>query len=584
MKFSDPAVRPQAVAPDLGNVPEELKQVKQWILWKYEYRIKTQSWSKIPYSITGHKASSTDSTSWSSFAVCSSVYESSKRYDGLGFVFSEDTPYIGIDLDVCVQEVDGTLELSPVAAEICAGLNSYTELSPSQTGVHIIGVAHTPVQAAKGTWRGTECEVYSSGRYFTFTGQVWEDRTKVSDIGQRAVDLASLIKQEAATKSVAGSIDRRLSRALKDPYVKALFDGDTSEYDGDSSRADMALCSKLAPFAAGNKEVLDAMFRESKLFRGKWDEGRGGDTYGNITLEKALDSLGDRQVKEFSSISRAPRRFTVDSMWDKVMQFREDGGSRGFHPGWDGLETFYRPTLGAMTVMVGVPSSGKSTWIDCLAYNMAKRHQWRTTMAAFESLPVERHINSLCQIHLQKPTYKFVPGHATDKEMEEARKWLNDWFNFIVPDDDEHTMEALLEYVQDDITEFGCKGFVLDPFTELDLGGEGDVKVIKDKLTQLQRFTRTKEIHTWLLAHPTKDINTFKQEEKGARPTLYSAAGAAHFRNKADFGLVIHRWDDDTVGLYIDKVRNDTTGGNGAVQFKYHADRREYEEIKEDKW
>jgi hypothetical protein len=582
MKFTDPAVRPSAVAPDFGNVPDELKQVKQWILWKYEYRIKTQSWSKIPYSITGHKASSTDPSTWNTFEVCSSVYGSG-RYDGLGFVFSDSTPYVGVDLDMCVQEVGTVLELSPVAEEIVKGFNSYTEISPSQSGVHIIGVSHQSLAAAKGTWRGTECEVYSSGRYFTFTGQVWGERKEVNDIGKLAVQLSSNIKEEATVKSAATSVDRRLSRALKDPYVKALFEGDVSEYADDSSRADLALCSKLAAYSGGDAAVLDSMFRQSKLFREKWDERRGADTYGNITLAKALEGADLQPVKEFSSVSRASRRFTIDSMWDKVMEFRKDGGSRGFHPGWDSLEPYYRPTLGALTVMVGVPSSGKSTWIDCLVYNMAIRHGWRTTLASFESLPIERHINSLCQIYLQKPTYKFVPGHATDKEMEEARKKLNNMFNFILPDDHEHTTDALLEYVQDDIDEYGIKGFVLDPFTELDDAG-GDVRVVKESLGKIQRFTRSKEIHTWLLAHPTKGGETFKQEEKGLRPTLYSASGAAHFRNKADFGLVIHRWDDDEVNMYIEKVRNDTTGGNGVVKFKYQPDRREYEEIKEDKW
>lgn len=582
MKFTDPAQRPRAVAPDLENVPAELKEVKQWILWKYEYKIKTRTWAKIPYTTKGYKASSTDPTTWDMYEACEDVFKRGK-YDGLGFVFSASTPYVGVDLDVCLSEVGETLELTPVAAEICAGFDSYTELSPSQTGVHVIGRSTEPLVSAKGTWRGTDCEVYGSGRYFTFTGQVWDGKHTIRDVSRRASELSSLIKQEAAAKSSANSIDRRLARALKDPYIKSLFDGDLSEYENDPSRADLALCSKLAPHAAGKHEVLDAMFRESKLFRDKWDERRGVDTYGNITIAKALEGLGHRSVSTIRA-NKKPSRHTVDSLWDKVLDFRKEGGARGFHPGWDSLEQFYRPTLGALTVLVGVPSSGKSTWIDCLVYNMARRHGWRTTMASFESLPIERHINALCQIHLQKPTYEFIPGHATDAEMERARKDLNEWFNFILPDDDEYTMEALLEYAQEDIEEFGVKGLVIDPFTELDLGGESDVRVIKDKLGMVQRFTRSNEIHTWLLAHPTKGGDTFKQEEKGLRPTLYSAAGAAHFRNKADFGMVIHRWDDDTVNMYIEKVRNDTTGGNGVVEFKYNAERREYEEMKVDKW
>jgi hypothetical protein len=69
------------------------------------------------------------------------------------------------------------------------------------------------------------------------------------------------------------------------------------------------------------------------------------------------------------------------------------------------------------------------------------------------------------------------------------------------------------------------------------------------------------------------------------RPTLYSASGAAHFRNKADFGLVIHRWDDDVVSLYVDKVRNaESSGGKGYVDFKFDAQRRLYVEEEVDSW
>lgn len=594
MKFTDKNNKPKAIAPQLDNLPAELKAAKQFVLWSYTWSVRSGSWAKVPFAVTGKPASTTDPATWSTFDECNALLMADSRYDGVGFVFSKDCPFVGIDIDNCI--TDG--KLSIVADEIVNGCKSYTELSPSRSGVHIIGRGQE-VPAAKGTWRGAEVEVYAEGRYFTLTGQV-QGYSEVNDVGKRASELAMLIKDEAAAKSAIASSDRQLSRALKDPYIKALFTGDLSEYDNDHSRADLALCSKLAAYAGNNHEALDRMFRKSKLFRDKWDERHGSDTYGNITIAKALEgsngshiaaaplSLG-RATPGSSKETRTPRRFTVDEMWDKVMEFRESGGARGFHPGWDGLEKFYRPTLGSLTALLGVPSSGKSTWIDCLVYNMAKRHGWKTTLASFESLPIERHINSLCQIHLQKPTYTFVPGHATEREMNEARKALNDWFYFIMPDDDEMTVDSILDYVQDDIDDHGIKGFVLDPFTEVDLprsNGTAEVETIKNELKKIQQFTRSKEIHTWLLVHPTKSGDTnYKQEEKGMRPTLYAANGAAHFRNKADFGLVIHRWDDDTVNLYVDKVRNaETNGGVGKVEYKYVAERREYEEVKPDAW
>lgn len=490
-----------------------------------------------------------------------------------------------MDIDNCA--TGGVL--SDGATALVKRLDTYAELSPSGTGVHVICKGSLS-GAGRGKWNGLDLEVYDTARYFTVTGRKLGDTDTVQDRTMLTRRLVSEIKQGAATKSVANTVERRLASALEKPHIKSLFNGDTSEYDNDQSKADLALCAKLAPYANGSRELLDQMFRRSQLFREKWDEKRGADTYGNITLAKVLsgDSPGLVIIHngESTKESRRAGRFTVDSLWDRVMSFRENGDARGFHPGWNELERYYRPTLGSLSVLVGTPGSGKSTFIDALTFNMAKRHNWRITMASFESLPIERHINNLAQMYLQKPTYTFLAGCATDKEMDEAREELNEWFNFISPVDDDMTLETILQYVQDDIDDYGVNGFVLDPWTELDIqaSGTSEVRSIERELRRVQQFTRAQEIHTWLLVHPTKTGDTFKQEAKGMRPTLYSASGAAHFRNKADFGLVIHRWDDDVVNLYVDKVRNDSSGGKGTVEFNFDLQRREYTEIIPDSW
>jgi hypothetical protein len=95
-------------------------------------------------------------------------------------------------------------------------------------------------------------------------------------------------------------------------------------------------------------------------------------------------------------------------------------------------------------------------------------------------------------------------------------------------------------------------------------------------LAKLQKFTRVNRIHTIVSVHPTKNSDNYKSHEKGQRPTLYSASGAAHFRNKADFGLVLHRWDDGTTTLFIDKVRNDINGSLGEVNFIFNSEQKTF--------
>jgi putative DNA primase/helicase len=143
------------------SIPEELRVRPQWVVWKAV----GDKPEKVPYSArTGRRASSTDLLTWATFQEALEAYENSD-YAGLGFVFSSADPYTGIDLDDCV-DADG--EIAGWALEIVRYFDSYTELSASGTGLHIIVRGNVPNR------RKDEVEVYSSKRFFTFSGHVVE--------------------------------------------------------------------------------------------------------------------------------------------------------------------------------------------------------------------------------------------------------------------------------------------------------------------------------------------------------------------------------------------------------------------------
>jgi putative DNA primase/helicase len=145
-------------------IPEELKIRPQWVVvWKAV----DQRPEKIPYSArTGRKASTTDLLSWSSFEEANEALRSGQNYSGLGFVFSSGDPFAGIDLDGCVNPETG--EVAAWAMEIVRHFDSYTELSVSGTGIHIIVKGEVPNR------RKGEIEVYSSKRFFTLSGHLLE--------------------------------------------------------------------------------------------------------------------------------------------------------------------------------------------------------------------------------------------------------------------------------------------------------------------------------------------------------------------------------------------------------------------------
>jgi putative DNA primase/helicase len=143
------------------GIPEELRVRPQWVVWKAV----GDKPDKVPYSArTGRKASSTDLLTWSTFQDSLEANENGD-HAGLGFVFSSADPYTGIDLDDCV-DADG--EIALWALEIVRYFDSYTELSATGSGLHIIVRGETPNR------RKGDVEVYSSKRFFTVTGHAVE--------------------------------------------------------------------------------------------------------------------------------------------------------------------------------------------------------------------------------------------------------------------------------------------------------------------------------------------------------------------------------------------------------------------------
>jgi putative DNA primase/helicase len=159
------------------NIPDELTERPQWVCWRLEER--DEKLTKVPYKPgTVRRASSTDSATWSTFEEALKAYEFGyddrsdveyyePSYDGIGFVFSDDDPFCGIDLDKCRNPISG--DIAPWAQEILTRVSGgYVEISPSGTGIHIIVRAGV----RGGGMRRGPVEMYSRARFFTITGGI----------------------------------------------------------------------------------------------------------------------------------------------------------------------------------------------------------------------------------------------------------------------------------------------------------------------------------------------------------------------------------------------------------------------------
>ena len=192
--------------------------------------------------------------------------------------------------------------------------------------------------------------------------------------------------------------DERIRKAFASANgqsISRLFYGDTSDYSGDDSAADLALCSKLAFWSENNPQILDAMFRQSRLYREKWDKVHSGDgrTYGEMTIAKALEGQTEfydpqrrpqpspQVVKELAPedayAERKARRFKFGELFERANAYRKEPAMQGEHPGWDNVAELYRPRKGLFTVVTGIPSHGKSSWLNALCFNLAYQSRWK---------------------------------------------------------------------------------------------------------------------------------------------------------------------------------------------------------------
>jgi putative DNA primase/helicase len=274
---------------------QDIRDLRQWLCWRIEERDGKPT--KVPYSpLTGEKASSTDSETWASYSEAVDAYRE-HGYDGIGLVFSKDDPFCGVDLDGCLNPKTG--EIEGWAKELIEHLDSYTEVSPSGTGVHVIVKAELP----PGGRRKDRIEIYDSARFFTVTGKhlpgtskrIVERQAEVEALHRRFFGLTKRDTNGYGSDGPGNTLSdteilARAGQVANGGVFEKLWAGDTSDY-ASRSEADLALCSRLTFWTGGDPGRVDELFRQSGLMRRKWDERHYGDgrTYGQATIEKTLE-------------------------------------------------------------------------------------------------------------------------------------------------------------------------------------------------------------------------------------------------------------------------------------------------------
>jgi hypothetical protein len=268
-------------------------------------------------------ASTVEPSTWATYEE---AVAAAKDADGVGFVFTEADPYVGVDLDDCLTAGG---DLHPAAENIVSTLDGWTEWSPSKRGIHVIVKAKLNGGRHKTSdtpWDGA-FEVYDRRRFFTTPGEgqgeLVDRQAELEQVLARLLPPPPPVPRPVISPPVDINDHDVLEKAFaasNGASIRALYHGDKSEYDEDDSAADMALCSKLAFYCPNNPDQLDRLFRGSGLMREKWDSPRGQSTYGRETIEKALSGC----TKFYEPDHRAKPRLGKCVITERAANVKQD--------------------------------------------------------------------------------------------------------------------------------------------------------------------------------------------------------------------------------------------------------------------
>lgn len=269
-----------------ANLPQELRSLKQWCLWRYE-DVGAAKPTKVPYSINGKPASVNDHNTWSSFEDCVRRFNAG-GYSGIGFIFTDNDPYTFIDLD----DAEGDDAILQRQLKVYHEFNSYSEVSPSGKGLHIIVKGTVPAGR-----RRSKIEVYSSQRYATMTGNIYNNQNVINDRQELLTQLWEQMGSGPVAQNVYHGDDKErqsdeevckqaLNAANGDKF-KQLWEGEWNSSYQSQSEADFALIDIIA-FYTQNRNQIARIFRNSAL--GKRDKAKRQDYIGGM-IARSFDRM-----------------------------------------------------------------------------------------------------------------------------------------------------------------------------------------------------------------------------------------------------------------------------------------------------
>lgn len=280
--------------------------------------------------------------------------------------------------------------------------------------------------------------------------------------------------------------------------------------------------------------------------------------YGKDSLLQCLNNAIEPKIEGVFHIEDVEK--PLDLLYRKGLQ-------RGYTIGFENFDELCSFETKRLCILTGIPSSGKSAFLNFIAIRMNILYDWKFAFFSPESMPIDYHVSTLIEIITGK---KFSESTLPYMEYEAAKQYANDNFFFIYPES--YTMGNILDKARSLVRKKGIKALVIDPYNRVESEQDyrqSETQHISKVLDQLTNFAQQNDVLIFLMAHPTKMPKT--PDGKHQVPTLYDISGSANFYNKADFGITVHRdRENGWTEVHIQKVKYRHLGQNGTVRFKFN--------------
>ena len=252
---------------------------------------------------------------------------------------------------------------------------------------------------------------------------------------------------------------------------------------------------------------------------------------------------------------------TLYDIEDELKDFVQNGFKPGFQVGLPNFDKIFSTYTGQFITVTGIPSSGKSDFVDQMVVGYNNNYGWKTAYASPENQPTYLHAHKLMRKHWQDmPT----PGDIGGQQWKKVADHVNDNYFFI--DMDRYTLESVLRKGAELVKRKGIKCLVIDPFNKVrDTNAQSDDvnRYTMDYLQKIEIFAKKYDVLVFIVAHPTKMYKG--QDGKIEEPTMYNIKGGGEWYDASYHGLLVHRdYENKTVKAKVLKVKFQNLGENGA--------------------